>query len=133
MNMIDTNVLLDIIAWNPIWVAWSKRQLDICLIQGKILINPIIYAELAPAFPTMKDLDSWLDSDLFEKLPLPYESGWLASQAFVRYRRAGGTKNAPLPDFFIGAHAALKRYTLVTRDPARYQTYFPSVNLVSPP
>ena len=100
--------------------------------QEPILINPIVYAELAPAFATQADLDRWLDPAVFQRLPLPYTAGWLAAQAFVKYRRAGGTKNSPLPDFYIGAHAEAEGLTLVTRDAARYRTYFPSVTLIAP-
>lgn len=99
---------------------------------GPVLINPIIYAELAPAFAAAADLDRWLDPGVFQRLPLPYSSGWLAAQAFIKYRRAGGVRNAPLPDFFIGAHAEAENLTLVTRDSARYRTYFPNVTMITP-
>lgn len=101
-------------------------------LQGPIPINPIIYAELAPAFATQPDLDGWLDPAVFQRLPLPYAAGWLAAQAFVKYRRAGGTKSSPLPDFYIGAHAEAEGLTLATRDATRYRTYFPSVSLITP-
>jgi len=97
------------------------------------LINPIIYAELAPAFTSVTDLDRWLDPAVFQRLPLPYASGWLAAQAFLRYRRSGGAKTSPLPDFYIGAHADVEKLTLVTRDAARYRTYFPNVPLIASP
>ena len=100
--------------------------------QGPILINPIIYAELAPAFATQSDLDRWLDPAVFQWLPLPYAAGWLAAQAFLKYRRAGGTKNSPLPDFYVGAHAAVAGYRLLTRNPRRYRTYFPKLELITP-
>ena len=89
-------------------------------------------AELAPAFASQSDLERWLDPAVFERLPLPYSAGWLAAQAFLKYRKAGGHKSSPLPDFYIGAHAASAGLTLVTRDAARYQTYFPSVPLITP-
>jgi len=98
-----------------------------------ILINPIIYTELAPAFATMADLEQWLDPAVFQRLPLPYEAGWLAAQAFLKYRNSGGTKTSPLPDFYIGAHAEVENRTLVTRDAARYRTYFPKIVLITPP
>ena len=130
--LLDANVLLDIATANATWLAWSENQLRAVAAQGQILINPIIYAELVPAFATQSDLDQWLDPAVFHRLPLPYAAGWLAAQAFVKYRRAGGTKTSPLPDFYIGAHAETEGLTLVTRDAGRYRTYFPSVALITP-
>ena len=132
MNLFDANVLLDIATADPVWLAWSEMQFRAAVAQGPILINPIIYAELAPAFASSTDLDRWLDPIIFQRLPLPYAAGWLASQAFLKYRRGGGTKSSPLPDFYIGAHAEAENWTLVTRDAARYRTYFPNVTLIVP-
>jgi predicted nucleic acid-binding protein len=133
MILVDTNVLLDIATADPVWLPWSEREFRTAAAQGPIFINPIIYAELAPAFATAADLDSWLDPTIFQRLPLPYAAGWLAAQAFVKYRRGGGAKTSPLPDFYIGAHAEVEGHTLVTRDPGRYRTYFPNVALITPP
>ncbi len=130
--LFDTNVLLDIATADATWLAWSEGQLRAAAAQGPITINPIIYAELAPAFASQADLDHWLDPAVFERLPLPYSAGWLAAQAFLRYRKAGGHKSSPLPDFYIGAHAEAEGMTLVTRDAARYRTYFPNVVLITP-
>ena len=130
--LIDTNVLLDIVTNDLVWLAWSQAQVRAAAASGRLLINPIIYAELAPAFKTAEALDDWLDPAVFERAALPYAAGWLAAQAFVEYRRAGGVRSAPLPDFYIGAHAQVERLTLVTRDTARYRTYFPSINLITP-
>jgi predicted nucleic acid-binding protein len=130
--LFDTNVLLDIATADVTWLEWSEGQFRAAGAQGPILINPIIYAELAPAFATRRDLDGWLDPAVFQRLPLPYAAGWLAAQAFVKYRRAGGTKSSPLPDFYIGAHAEAEGLTLATRDATRYRTYFPSVSLITP-
>lgn len=130
--LLDTNVLLDIATADATWYGWSEGQFRTAAAQGPILVNPIIYAELAPAFATRPDLDGWLDPAIFQRLPLPYAAGWLAAQAFVKYRRAGGTKSSPLPDFYIGAHAEAEGLTLVTRDATRYRTYFPSVSLITP-
>ena len=130
--LFDTNVLLDIATADGTWLAWSEEQLRAAAAQGPITINPIIYAELAPAFASQSDLDRWLDPAVFERLPLPYSSGWMAAQAFLRYRKAGGHKSSPLPDFYIGAHAEAEGLTLVTRDAARYRTYFPNVTLITP-
>jgi predicted nucleic acid-binding protein len=100
--------------------------------QGPIHINPIIQAELAAAFASAADLDRWLDPAVFQRLPLPYAAGWLAAQAFLKYRHSAGAKASPLPDCHIGAHAEIEGWTLVTRDAARYRTYFPNVPLVAP-
>lgn len=131
-RLLDTNVLLDIATADPTWLAWSEGQFRAAVVLGPILTTPIIYAELAPAFATQVDLHRWLDPTVFQRLPLPYSAGWLAAQAFVKYRRAGGKKDSPLPDFCIGAHAEAERLTLVTPDAARYRTYFPSVTLICP-
>ncbi len=133
MILFDTNVLLDIATADPVWMPWSEKQFRAAAQQSPVPINPFIYAELAPAFATAADLDRWLDPTVFQRLPLPYAAGWLAAQAFLKYRRSGGTKTSPLPDFYIGAHAEVEGYTLVTRDVARYRTYFPSVTLIVPP
>lgn len=117
---------------DPTWLIWSEGQFRAAATLGPILINPIIYAELAPAFATESDLDRWLDPAVFQRLPLPYAAGWLAAQAFIKYRRAGGTKNSPLPNFYIGAQCEAEGRTLVTRDAARYRTYFPSVTIICP-
>jgi predicted nucleic acid-binding protein len=132
MILFDTNVLLDIATADPVWLPWSEKEFRVATAQGPILINPIIYAELAPAFATAADLDRWLDPVVFQRLPLPYAAGWLAAQAFLKYRRSGGAKTSPLPDFYIGAHAEVEGHTLVTRDPARYRTYFPNALLIAP-
>jgi predicted nucleic acid-binding protein len=128
----DTNVLLDIATADSRWLAWSEDQFRTAAVRGPIFINPIIYAELAPAFADAADLDRWLDPAVFQRLALPYPAGWLAAQAFVKYRRSGGAKTSPLPDFYIGAHAEIEHLTIITRDAARYRTYFPSVLLIAP-
>lgn len=130
--LIDANVLLDIATADATWLPWSQGQLAAAAGQGPVFINPIIYAELAPAFASAGELDRWLDPGLFRRAVLPYEAGWLAAQAFLQYRRSGGARTAPLPDFYIGAHAEVEQLTLITRDAARYRTYFPAVTLVSP-
>jgi hypothetical protein len=131
--LFDTNVLLDIATADPVWLRWSENEFRVAAAQGPILINPIIYAELAPVFASSAILDEWLDPQVFQRSALPYSAGWLAAQAFVKYRRAGGSRNSPLPDFYIGAHAEVEQWTLVTRDAARYRTYFPKVQLIAPP
>lgn len=129
--MLDSNVLLDIVTADAKWLEWSTAQFREAAAEGHILINPIIYAELAPAFDSQPALDRWLRPTLFQRLRLPYEAGYRASEAFLAYRERGGTKTSPLPDFYIGAHAEFEGLTLVTRDGPRYQTYFPKVKLIT--
>lgn len=131
-TLFDANVLLDIATADTAWLTWSKGQLQAASSIGPILINPLIYAEIAPAFASQTKLDQWLDPTLFQRIPLPFEAGWLAAEAFIEYRRSHGTRTSPLPDFYIGAHAEFSGLTLVTRDTARYQTYFPKVTLITP-
>lgn len=113
-------------------MTWSAAQLIAAARTAAVLINPIIYAEISPAFSTAVDLDRWLDPLIFRRAALPFEAGWLASQAFLKYRNAGGARSSPLPDFYIGAHAEVEGLTLITRDVGRYRTYFPSINLIVP-
>lgn len=130
--LVDTNVLLDVLTDDPEWYAWSAEQLDACAAHGEVCINPIIYAEVSVGFERIEDLDAALPADAFARLTLPWEAGFLAGKAYVRYRRARGTRSSPLPDFFIGAHAAIGRLTLLTRDAKRYRTYYPDLELICP-
>ena len=132
MILFDTSVLLDIATADPVWLPWSEKEFRTAAAQGPIAINPIIYAELAPAFTTAEELERWLDPAVFQRLPLPYAAGWIAAREFLKYRRSGGVKTSPLPDFYIGAHAEVEGHTIVTRDAARYRTYFPKVVLITP-
>ena len=133
MFLVDTNVLLDVFTDDPRWRTWSENALAEALVTGPIGINPIIYAEASLAFDVAETLDRQLDDLMVERLPLPYKAAFGAARAFRRYRSAGGARSAPLPDFYIGAHAEADGLTLVTRDSRRFQTYFPSVPMVSPP
>ena len=132
MFLVDTNVLLDIFTDDATWRSWSERALRDALTAGGAAVNPIIYAETSLAFAAAALLDRSLDALLLARLPLPYGAAFLAGRAFLRYRRAGGVRASPLPDFYIGAHAAADDLTLVTRDAGRYRTYFPSVKLMTP-
>ena len=133
MVLVDSNVLLDISTQDPRWLAWSSAQLEPLVNAGEAAINPIIYAELAPAFSSALELDAKLvPHGDFHRLPLPYAAAFPAARAFLAYRRAGGTRISPLPDFFIGAHAEAEAIQLLTRDPVRYRTYFPNVRLICP-
>lgn len=131
-SFLDTNVLLDILTDDPKWADWSQGQFKAAQAEGPIPLNPVLYAELAAHFSSVEDLDHFLRPTVFKRLPLPYEAAFRASRAFLDYRKAGGARSAPLPDFYIGAHAEHAGFTLVTRDVARYRTYFPKVRLVTP-
>lgn len=130
--MFDSNVLLDIVTADARWMEWSVEQFRRLAKNAPVLINPIIYAEIAPAFDSQAALDHWLRPQHFRRLPLPYEAGFRASRAFLDYRLRGGGKSSPLPDFYIGAHAETAGFTLVTRDRSRYQTYFPDLKILAP-
>ena len=132
MFLVDTNVLLDILSDDPVWRPWSERSIRDSLVSGVVGINPIIYAETSVSFTDPRELDHYLNSLMLVRFQLPYEAGFLAARAFIQYRRAGGVRSSPLPDFYIGAHAETQGLTLLTRDIRRYQTYFPAVKLVTP-
>ena len=131
-TLVDTCVLLDVLTQDGQWLPWSSRALEEAADTGPLVINPIIYAEVSAGFARIEDLDQALPPDYFVRAPLPWPAGFLAAKSFVRYRKRGGTKTAPLPDFFIGAHAAVGKLRLLTRDAARIRTYFPTVDLLTP-
>jgi hypothetical protein len=130
--MLDSNVLLDVLTEDPTWFGWSSRALEECAQDHILVINPIIYAEVSIGFDRMEDLDAALPENLIERRPIPLEAAFLAGKCFLKYRGRGGQKRSTLPDFFIGAHAAVEKMTLVTRDASRYRTYFPRLRLISP-
>ena len=130
--LVDTNVLLDVLEDDPDWVDWSLHQLRAQSQIHSLAINPIIYAELSLAFTRFEALDTTLDGMGLAVLDLPRPALFLAGKAFAQYRRRGGTKSNVLSDFFIGAHAAVAGVPILTRDTARYRTYFPSVLLIAP-
>ena len=132
MILVDSNVIIDVLSQDPAWSSWSEAALMDAADRGEIAINPIIYAEVASGFATMHDLDERLGLGEFRRLALPYEAGFIAGRAFVAYRRRGGARTSPLPDFYIGAHAAIAGLKLLTRDARRYAGYFPSVALIAP-
>ncbi len=132
MVLVDTNVLLDLFTDDRTWRGWSEEAMRDALVNDTAAINPIIYAEASIGFPESRVLDRHLDDLTLQRLPLPYEAAFPAGRAFLRYGRAGGQRSAPLPDFYIGAHAQAQGLTLLTRDPDRYRTYFPSVRLIAP-
>ena len=130
--MVASNVVLDVLSEDPEWFDWSAAMLSDAAERGRLVINPIIYAEVSCAFDRIEDLDEAVPPDYFVREPLPWAAGFLAAKAFVKYRRAGGSRRSPLSDFYIGAHAALAGYTLLTRDAGRYRTYFPKLRVVAP-
>lgn len=133
MFLVDANVLLDVSTDDAAWRSWSERTLEDAIADGSAAINPITYAEIALDFADHQVLDRWLRNLDIQKLALPYEAAFGAARAYQHYRRARGTRRSPLPDFYIGAHAAVADLTLITRDSRRYRTYFPSLRLIAPP
>ena len=130
--LVDTNVILDILTDDPEWAEWAIGQLELLASTARLAINPVVYAELAVGFSSMAELEAVLDQMAFEYEEVPRTALFIAAGAFRRYRASGGAKTSPLPDFFIGAHAEAAGYVLLTRDAARYRTYFPQVELISP-
>ena len=130
--LVDSNVLLDIATNDATWAEWSATALAEVAEQSTLVINPIVYAEVSIGYGTIEALEVALPSTLYHREALPWEAGFLAGKCFLRYRRLGGSRNVPLPDFYIGAHAAIGRLGLLTRDAARYRTYFPQVPLLAP-
>ncbi len=132
MVLVDTNVLLDVLEDDPEWAEWSQRSLEDASLTGSLAINAVIYSELSIAFERIEDLEGVLSEGSLSVEPIPREALFLAGKAFVRYRRRKGTKQGVLPDFYIGAHAAVSGFTILTRDGSRYRSYFPTVALIAP-
>ena len=130
--MIDSCVLLDIFTEDKTWFQWSSSVLAEQADRGVLVINPVIYAEVSVRFERIEELETILTSDVFEYRGIPREAAFLSGKCFLQYRRRGGGKTLPLPDFLIGAHAAVEQLPVVTRDAKRFQTYFPSVTLICP-
>jgi predicted nucleic acid-binding protein len=131
-TLVDSNVLIDILSNDPTWVNWSDGQLRAARRTGRVVINQLIYAEICAGYRTQRETDRALTGMIYHRENLPWDAAFSTSQAYRAYRQGGGTKRSPLPDFYIGAHANLKRYTLLTRDPDRYRTYFPALTIVAP-
>jgi predicted nucleic acid-binding protein len=131
-TLVDSNILLDIATKDPIWFDWSSQALEAAANESPLIINAIIYAEVSIRFGRIEELESAIPATLYRREPLPFEAAFLAGKAFLRYRRRGGARVRPLPDLYIGAHAAIAQYRLLTRDPRRYRTYFPTVELIAP-
>ena len=132
MILVDSNVLIDVIAQDPVWCDWSLAQLRSAKAKDKLTINPLIYAEIAVTYESVAELDSFLKPTGIVVSPISNDTAFLASRAFMRYRKTKGTKTGVLPDFFIGAQAQAEGWTLLTRDATRYRRYFPQATLICP-
>ena len=131
-TLVDANVLIDVWTGGSKWTDWSIAAIAAARENGDLVINPIIYAEVCVPFDSLDNLERAMAPHFFKREPLPWEAAFPAAKAFEKYRASGGTRLSPLPDFYIGAHAEVRRYRLLTRDAARYRSYFPSVNLIAP-
>jgi predicted nucleic acid-binding protein len=131
-TLVDSNIILDVVTEDPAWLDWSATALAKQADAGPLVINPIVYAEVSAGFERIEDVEAALPEEFYIREPLPWESAFLAGRSFVRYRRRGGGRRSPLPDFYIGAHAVVARMTLLTRDARRYRTYFPGLRIIAP-
>lgn len=132
VTLVDSNVLIDIFNDDPLWSEWSGKALAAARDSGTLVINPIVYAEVSVRFARIEELDAAIPATDFLREELPYSAGFLAGKAYLRYRRQAGAKRSPIADFYIGAHAAVCDYHLLTRDPERYRSYFPKLTVVAP-
>jgi predicted nucleic acid-binding protein len=130
--LVDSNVLIDVLTQDARWSAWSSGALADAGLTGRIVINPVIYGEVSVGFPRIEDVEEALPRSLFEREHIPFEAAFLAGKAFLAYRKRGGGRRSPLPDFLIGAHAVVAGYHLLTRDPRRYRAYFPGLEIIAP-
>jgi hypothetical protein len=131
-TLVDSNVLFDFLSEDEEWFDWSSAMIEQASNAGVVALNPIIYAEISVRYERIEELDEELPAEYFLRAPLPWEAAFLAGKAFAQYKKRTGTKRSPLPDFYIGAHAAVAGMTLLTRDPRRYRAYFPTLRLISP-
>lgn len=132
MVLVDTNVLIDVVTENTVWADWSAAQLAHAIDKHGIAINPVIYSEFSIPYLHERDAERALAAFSVTRLEMPWSAAFLAGKAFTLYRARGGSRTAPLPDFFIGAHVAVAGLTLLTRDATRYREYFPKVKLIAP-
>jgi predicted nucleic acid-binding protein len=130
--LVDTNVLLDVLQDDPIWAGWSQDQLEAAQLTDVLIINPVIYSELSIAFERIEELEAAVREARLTLEEIPREALFLAGKAFLDYRRRQGRKHGVPPDFYIGAHAAVRTYAILTRDTGRYRSYYPSVRLITP-
>ena len=130
--LVDSNIILDVFLDDPNWADWSESKLEKFSSITKLFINPVVYTEVSVGFKRIEELESALNRADFQMLEIPKEALFLAGKAFLKYRKNRGTKRSPLPDFYIGAQAAIFEMDLITRDVPRYRTYFPTVRLIRP-
>lgn len=130
--LVDSNILIDVSSGDPRWGDWSSRALRAAADMAPLVINAIIYAEVSVGCPTIEAVEAALPLHLYRREPLPCDAAFLAGKAFLRYRQSGGERTSPMPDFYIGAHAAIAGYRLLTRDATRYRTYFPTLEIIAP-
>jgi predicted nucleic acid-binding protein len=130
--LVDSNILIDVLTEDAIWGRWSTENLSRLSLSSTLVINPLIFAEASGGVDSIEALEDILPESLYRRDQLPYTAAFLAGKAFVEYRRRGGLQRSPLPDFYIGAHAAVAGFHLLTRDPSRYRTYFPTITLIAP-
>jgi predicted nucleic acid-binding protein len=131
-TLVDSNVILDVVTEDPAWFNWSFEELVHAAESSRLAINPIIYAEVSVGYRRIEEVDEAVPHPTFARLPLPYPAAFLAGQCFLQYRKRGGQRRSPLPDFYIGAHAAVEGMALLTRDPRRYRSYLPGLQLIAP-
>ncbi|MBX3289213.1 MAG: type II toxin-antitoxin system VapC family toxin [Acidobacteria bacterium] len=131
-TLVDSSVLFDILLKDEMWYEWSATALESVAEESALIVNPIIFAEISASFLKLEDLEKVLPLDLYKREPLPYNAAFLAGRAFVKYKRRGGSKTSPMPDFYIGAHAEVANLRVLTRDPRRFRMYFPKVELITP-
>lgn len=130
--LVDSNVIFDLLSSDAEWFDWSVAAIESAAESARLVINPVIFAEVSIRYSDVSDVDEAVPHDMFDREALSYEAAFLAGKVFVQYRRQGGTRSTVLPDFFVGAHALIAGYRLLTRDPARYRTYFPKLKLIAP-
>lgn len=130
--LVDSNVLIDVAQGDRRWASWSSTALTSLANEAILVINPLIYAEVSVRYATIEAVESAMPDSLYRREEIPYEAAYLAGKAYVRYRERGGQRHSILPDFLIGAHAAVAGYRVLTRDPRRYRSYFPKLHLVAP-
>ena len=130
--LVDSNVLIDVAEDDPVWGDWSRGALERLADSTLLVLNPLVYAEVSVSYARVEEVERFLPATVYRREALPYEAAFLAGKVFLEYRRRGGRSRSPLPDFYIGAHAAVCGHRLLTRDATRYRTYFPRLDIIAP-